>query len=949
MKKQLFFFIGFIVLLVEIKAQINFEQIPAPNSSDFNGVQQGSIAFADVDGDSDQDALITGSNGTVNLTELYTNDGSGGYTLVSGTPFGGVALSSVAFADIDGDSDQDILITGHDGSYPTAKLYTNDGSGGYTLISGTPFDGVIYSSVAFADVDGDSDQDILITGYNGSTVIAKLYTNDGSGVYTLVSGTPFEGVYYGTINFADIDGDGDQDVLITGNNGSTVTAKLYTNDGSGGYTLISGTPFVGVYYSSVAFADIDGDTDLDVLITGGDLGGTFYTNLYTNDGSGVYTLVSGTPFDDVAGGSIAFADVDADGDQDVLITGIIAIEGIAKLYTNDGSGGYTLVTGTPFDGVFYSFVAFSDVDGDGDQDVLITGSGGSGVIAKLYRNISTPACAIAQQTISSFNTSLCQGDSITAVLAASETGVKYAIYNPADNRVSDFVSGDGNTLTIYSKDTIKVSGDYYIQAEDESDNTCAKLIGSVKVVSINALPVVDLGTDISICSGSPIVLNSNATGAATLQYSWTNSTSTTASINVQPTVTTTYEVTVTDGNLCENTDEIEIIVNAAPKAYAEGNTPLCTNEDLNLSASGGVGYRWYTPSGVYFSNLKKPTVAANSVVNGVYKVVVSNVGACKDSALVAVVVKPLVTGANTTEVTCGLYTWPVNGETYMTSGQYFATSSAAGNCVTDTLNLTIKPQYKDTVLVSACGTFVSGQGNTYSSSGIYTETYGTTSGCDSLVTYKITFGIVAGTTIENVCNSYTWPLNGMTYTETGIYTHAMGSVGTACDSVYALDLTITKATESIVNQSGSVLTSVNTGIAYFWMDCESATEMPGERNQVFTANKNGSYALRLVSANGCISTSGCVTVSTVGITENTNALTFDVYPNPSTGIVHVQLSAAQSATPIRITDLAGKLLQEIAVSSGDEIIDLSTYAQGVYFISLETENAQSISKRIIKL
>jgi hypothetical protein len=314
---------------------------------------------------------------------------------IMGTPFEGVIISSITYADIDGDNDQDVLITGLNPSNERiAKLYTNDGSGSFTLVSGTPFDGVFYGSIAFADIDGDNDQDVLITGQNISNErIAKLYTNDGSGGFTLVSGTPFDGVLASSsIAFADIDSDNDQDVLITGQNISNERiAKLYTNDGSGGFTLVSGTPFEGAQRSSIAFADIDGDNDQDVLITGLNPSGQQTANLYTNDGSGSFTLVSGTPFDGVFYGSIAFADIDGDNDQDVLITGRNASsQRIAKLYTNDGSGGFTLVPGTSFDGVGDGSIAFADIDGDNDQDVLITGQNISNErIAKLYRNTTT--------------------------------------------------------------------------------------------------------------------------------------------------------------------------------------------------------------------------------------------------------------------------------------------------------------------------------------------------------------------------------------------------------------------------------------------------------------------------------------------------------------------------------------------------------------------------------
>ena len=103
--------------------------------------------------------------------------------------------------------------------------------GNFTEMAGTPFDGVGSSSIAFSDVDGDGDNDVLITGENNSPEgISKLYTNDGMGNFTEMVGTPFDGVGISSIAFSDVDGDGDADVLITGvNNSFERTSKLYTN------------------------------------------------------------------------------------------------------------------------------------------------------------------------------------------------------------------------------------------------------------------------------------------------------------------------------------------------------------------------------------------------------------------------------------------------------------------------------------------------------------------------------------------------------------------------------------------------------------------------------------------------------------------------------------------------------------------------------------------------
>ena len=370
---------------------VTFVLIP-PDINDFDGVQYSSVAFSDIDNDNDQDVLITGENGSfLPIAVLYTNNGNGIFDVATGTPFEGVSRSSIAFADIDNDNDDDVLITGLNSlNQKVAKLYTNDGSGIFTEVIGSPFDGVSDGSIAFADTDNDNDQDVLITGQNNSfQKIAKLYINDGNGIFTELLDTPFDGITRSSVAFADIDDDGDQDVLITGLNSSNEKiAKLYTNVSPGFFFEIQGVSFPGVQKSSIAFADVDNDNDQDVLITGFTASFEYVAKLYTNDGLGFFSEVAETPFEGVSNSSIAFTDIDNDDDLDVLITGQnSSIQPIAKLYLNDGAGTFEELSGTSFDGVYRSSIAFADIDNDGDQDVLITGQNSSDQpIAELYRN-----------------------------------------------------------------------------------------------------------------------------------------------------------------------------------------------------------------------------------------------------------------------------------------------------------------------------------------------------------------------------------------------------------------------------------------------------------------------------------------------------------------------------------------------------------------------------------
>jgi predicted nucleotidyltransferase len=363
----------------------------------FDNVDGGSIAFADVDGDNDIDVLITGivdPNPNLIHSKLYTNDGNGVFSEVMGTPFEGARYGSVTFVDIDGDNDVDVFITGFSGTYQNVtKLYTNDGSGVFSDVTGTSFSPIKIRIAAFSDIDGDNDQDVLITGEdNFGQNITKLYTNDGSGIFSAVIGTSFENINNSSIAFADVDGDNDEDVLITGENNSLQTiSKLYTNNGSGVFSEVTGTPFEGVTQGAIAFADIDNDNDQDVFITGINDSYNETAKLYKNDGTGIFTNVAGTPFEPVFLSSVAFEDVDGDNDEDILLTGRnFGSIAVAKLYKNDGNGVFSEVTGMPFSGVEGGSIAFADIDGDSDKDVLILGVNTvNQASAKLYENLFT--------------------------------------------------------------------------------------------------------------------------------------------------------------------------------------------------------------------------------------------------------------------------------------------------------------------------------------------------------------------------------------------------------------------------------------------------------------------------------------------------------------------------------------------------------------------------------
>ncbi len=375
-----------LLLCLSLSAQIFIEKPYGPNA---NGVFDSSISFGDIDGDNDLDMVFIGNIDPGASSGIYLNVDNE-FVVSDENIFEPLTSGSVQTFDSDNDGDLDVLFTGSNAiSVPTADLYFNNGDGTFIKSVNPDLVGVQFSSSAVDDVDNDGDLDFIILGFDGNTATTNLYLNDGNGQYSISPNNNFIPADDGSLAFADVDDDGDNDVIISGWDVQSIPrTNLYINNGEGVFSLESNSQFGGVLRSSILPLDVDADLDLDFIISGA-TAGAHTTRVYINN-SGIFTEQV-SPFADIANGDLKASDVDLDGDLDVLLSGneFNSIIAQSVLYMNDGSGGFEQSPSEIIDGFILGQSEFVDYDQDGDQDLFIIGLNQDLLaINKLYENNS---------------------------------------------------------------------------------------------------------------------------------------------------------------------------------------------------------------------------------------------------------------------------------------------------------------------------------------------------------------------------------------------------------------------------------------------------------------------------------------------------------------------------------------------------------------------------------
>lgn len=325
------------------------------------------IAVTDVDADGDFDIVATSfkeGHGAVYIRDEIGmfHRANTGNTLP--------AAVEIAAGDINGDGKVDIVIDPESGA---DQVLLGDGLGGFHFDANYLFN---YSfnfetrAIEIADFNGDGRNDIAFANLDGANAIWLSDSNGDLNLQTFGNSASY------SIKSGDLDNDGDVDLVVGNIRNASFTNganNVWLNDGAGNFTLSSS--FNGSRTIDIQLADLDKDGDLDILATN-DYYGTEVGNLsaWINNGLASYSTNANMLISGPSMFSSSVADVDQDGDMDIYVSCIGSYKN--RLLLNNGSGSYSTKYLHIMDDVNSQHAVFANVSGDGYPDLVLTESVG---------------------------------------------------------------------------------------------------------------------------------------------------------------------------------------------------------------------------------------------------------------------------------------------------------------------------------------------------------------------------------------------------------------------------------------------------------------------------------------------------------------------------------------------------------------------------------------------
>lgn len=325
------------------------------------------IRSVDLDGDGQLDMVCAGYGG------IHWSPGGSGTSMrplvsdlrVAADDGGNSMDTLICFSDLDRDGDLDLLVAIRDMIQNTDSSrivwFANHGNGVFGASRLLTAEVQIPSMVDVADLNGDSIPDIIVSSNMG----LFWFPNNGSGIFPTTPNLISQSYHSGYIHAADIDGDGDIDIV--GKSSGADGISWFANDGSGGFGPERNVATAdNVAAVTTEDLNLDGFPDIAAAVAGD---GTI--RLYLSSGPGTYgqAIILANGFYNPR--SLRTADLDADGDQDIIFTNACfsCTNGLNWL-KNQGGGTFSPISALSSSRDDFGTIDLADFDGDSHVDIL---------------------------------------------------------------------------------------------------------------------------------------------------------------------------------------------------------------------------------------------------------------------------------------------------------------------------------------------------------------------------------------------------------------------------------------------------------------------------------------------------------------------------------------------------------------------------------------------------
>jgi hypothetical protein len=181
------------------------------------------------------------------------------------------------------------------------------------------------------------------------------------------------------------------------------------------------------------------------------------------------------------------------------------------------------------------------------------------------------------------------------------------------------------------------------------------------------------------------------------------------------------------------------------------------------------------------------------------------------------------------------------------------------------------------------------------------------------------------------CISYKSPSGKFTWTSSGNYVDTLPNAN-GCDSLIIVNLTIKTVEDSVINNSRN-LTAFAAGATYQWLDCNNNFAIiPGATGKSFIPSGNGIYAVK-ISQNGCIDTSACEAITSVGVEEYPES-EIEVFPNPTKGQFTIALGRQHSEILAVVISESGQEVLKKRFNSVSNFVLMLDGEAGTYYVEI---------------